>query len=119
MWEALAILIAIQLWLADAPMETRIEIKSDSLAAVKAIERGSSRAKALNEVIREIALAEALRGAPLPIVRHIPGMANSVPDALSRLSAPVPSTLPEALRGVIRSHPQKRDGGFWPTARAR
>ena len=118
-WEALAILIAIRLWLADAPIETRIEIKSDSLAAVKAIERGSSRAKALNEVIREIALAEALRGASLPIVKHIPGIANSVPDALSRLAAPVPSQLPETLHGVIRSRPQRRDGSFWPTSRAR
>ena len=114
-WEALAILIALRLWLASAPLTTRIEIKSDSLAAVKALEKGSSRAKPLNEVIREIALAEALRGAPLPIIRHIPGLANAVPDALSRLTAPVPVAFPKALNGVIRSFPQKRDAKFWPT----
>ena len=67
-------------------------------------------------MIREIALAEALRGAPLPIIRHIPGLANAVPDALSRLTAPVPAAFPEALNGVIRSFPQKRDAEFWPTA---
>ena len=115
-WESLAILIALRLWLASAPLATRVEIKSDSLATVKALEKGSSRAKPLNEVIREIALAEALRGAPLPIIRHIPGMANAVPDALSRLTAPVPSAFPETLQGVIRSFPQRRGAEFWPTS---
>jgi hypothetical protein len=115
-WESLAILVALRLWLVKTSRMTRVEIKSDSLSSIKALERGTSRAKPINAVIREIALTEALHGAPLPIVRHIPGVANVVPDALSRLSAPRPSPLPETLSGVIRSWPQVRDGSFWPTS---
>ena len=81
-WEALAVLIALQLWLARSPLLTRFEIKSDSLAALKAIERGSSRAKPLNAVIRDIALMEAPHGSSFLVTKHIPGVANIVPDLL-------------------------------------
>ena len=115
-WEALAILVALRLWLVSSSHSTRIEIRSDSLSALKALEKGSSRAKPINAVIREIALTEALHGAPLPIVKHIPGAANVMPDALSRLTAPCPSQLPTPLREVTRSFPTARDGTFWPTS---
>jgi hypothetical protein len=39
-WEALAILIALHPWGPQAPACSRLEIKSDSLAALRAIEKG-------------------------------------------------------------------------------
>ena len=114
-WEALAILVALRLWLARSPSLTRFEIKSDSLAALKALEKGSSRSKPLNAVIREISLMEALHGSSFMVTRHIPGVANSVPDALSRLAAPAPPQFPESLRDAALDKSPPRDEKFWVT----
>ena len=115
-WEALAILIALLLWSPRAPACTRVEIKSDSLAALKALEKGTSRSKPLNAVVREIALIEARAGTSFLIMKHIPGVANAVPDALSRATAPRPAPAPPEVRLATRSEVPKRDHKFWVTS---
>ena len=115
-WEALAILVALRLWLPRAPALTRFEIKSDSIAALKSLEKGSSRSKPLNEVIREISLMEALHGSSFIVTKHIPGVANSVPDALSRLSAPAPHKIPDVLSTAKLEMSLPRDDKFWVTS---
>ena len=115
-WEALAILIALHLWGPQALACSRFEIKSDSLAALRAIEKGTSRSKPLNAVIREIALIEARAGASCLTTKHIPGVANTVPDALSRVSAPRPTHLPQEVSRAIRCIAPIRDNKFWITS---
>jgi hypothetical protein len=53
----------------------------------------------------------------LSISVHIPGITNIQPDALSRLSAPHPSTIPEALANTQRTTLVPRDEQFWLTER--
>ena len=115
-WEALAILIALHLWGPQAPACSRFEIKSDSLAALRAIEKGTSRSKSLNAVIREIALIEARAGSSCLTTKHIPGVANTVPDALSRVTAPRPAHLPLEVSRAIRCLAPVRDDKFWITS---
>ena len=50
------------------------------------------------------------------VIRHIPGVANSVPDALSRLTAPSPASFPDALSGAARNWSPARDRSFWVTS---
>jgi hypothetical protein len=45
--------------------------------------------------------------------RRCASVRNIQPDSLSRLSAPMPSTIPQALYDVPRLHPPPRDGLFW------
>jgi hypothetical protein len=90
-------------------------LRSDSLSALSSIFRGSPRSPSLNNIVAEILLDEAELYNSLTMTVHIPGVANIQPDALSRLSAPSPSTIPQALRAVPRLLLPPRDESFWLT----
>ena len=62
---------------------------------------------------RELAL-DLAEGAFTPdIVEHIPGVSNEWADALSRLRAPQPKTIPQALLDVPRTDLRARTGKLW------
>jgi hypothetical protein len=76
---------------------------------------GSSRSPGLDNIVAEILLDEAELYNSLTITVHTPGVANIQPDALSRLSAPSPSTIPQALHAVPHLLLPPRDESFWLT----
>ena len=116
-WEALAILVALRLWRTQLHVRAALALRSDSLGALSATLRAGSRSESLGTILRELALEEAELGSAFTALEHIPGITNVWPDALSRLSAPAPKRIPEALRTVQRAWPAARTADFWLTAR--
>ena len=77
----------------------------------------ASRSTALNAIAREVALDTATGQYTIEVATHIPGIANKLPDDLSRLWAPEPHDFPTELRGIPESPASPRDPTFWRTAR--
>ena len=75
--------------------------------------KGFSKAPQLSQIVAELALEEAERGVKIFSLGHIPGLSNSWPDSLSRLSAPDARVLPEQLAGVTRTPFPPTDGKLW------
>lgn len=98
-WEALAILVAIRLWLPGICVLARVW--SDSLSALRSMVKLCSRSPALNLIAREVALDAVLTLYSVGLAVHIPGVSNKLPDDLSRMWAPDPHSFPPSLR-----HPQ-------------
>ena len=113
-WEALALLIAIRIWLPGTTILARV--KSDSLSALRSMVRLTSPSPALNLIARELALDRALGLYTIGVATHIPGASNKLPDDLSRMWAPEPHTLPIELANVQRVQEPIRDKHFWKTA---
>ena len=111
-WEALAIIVAIKLWLAPLHVATRVAIRSDSLSSLRAASRTSARSTGLNLVMGELALLEAEMALHIAELVHIPGLANKTADALSRLHAPTASAIPD-MGGAVRAYPPPRPRGWW------
>ena len=65
-----------------------------------AVVKLSSRSPSPNRVAAELALDRALHGVKVNVATHIPGVANTVADALFRLGAPERKELPAVLAGV-------------------
>ena len=84
-WEALAILVAARIWLPGSRLLARV--KSDSLSAIRSVVKLASRSPALNLIARELALDSVLGLYTVGVAEHIPGIANVLPDDLSRLWA--------------------------------
>jgi len=112
-WEALAILVAIRLWLPGTHVLARI--KSDSLSALRSMVKLSSSSPALSLIAREIALDSVLGLYTVGVATHIPGVSNMLPDDLSRMWAPEPHAFPAILQGVAEHVPPERDHTFWKT----
>ena len=114
--EALALLVALRVW---APRWTgqrvRAHIRSDSVAALGALRKLASPAPSLNAVAREAALdiAASTYGVELTSYAHISGALNDWADALSRLSAPVPRSVPLALDEALRTEVPRRGAAWW------
>ena len=72
----------------------------------------------LNAVVAEIMLDEAEFSTRIAVLKHIPGVSNVWPDALSRLEAPSPKHLPHELACVERTLCGPRDSDFWITMKA-
>jgi len=112
-WEALAILVAIRIWLPGTQVLARI--KSDSLSALRSMVKLSSSSPALGLIAREIALDSVLGLYTVGVAVHIPGVSNVLPDDLSRMWAPEPHAFPSILQGVAEHVAPERDRAFWKT----
>jgi hypothetical protein len=112
-WEALALLVAIRLWLPGTSVLARV--RSDSLSALRSMVKLCSRSPHLNLVARELALDAVLGLYTIGMAVHIPGVSNKLPDDLSRMWAPEPHAFPAELHGVPEIQPPIRDGSFWRT----
>ena len=113
-WEALALLVAIRIWLPGSSVYARV--RSDSLSALRSMVKLSSRSPDLNLVARELALDAVLGLYTIGLGIHIPGVSNKLPDDLSRLWAPEPHSFPSELVGVPETKPPLRDSSFWKTS---
>ena len=114
-WEALAILVALRTWRKGFHQGLSLEVKSDSMASIQVIFKLSSSSPALNLIAREIALDTAEFSSTIELLTHIPGVANVIPDHLSRLQAPEPHQFPESLHGVPQAQLAPRNKSFWTT----
>jgi len=112
-WEALAILVAIRLWLPGTRVLARI--KSDSLSALRSMVKLASSSPALSLIAREIALDSVLGLYTVGVATHIPGVSNMLPDDLSRMWAPEPHAFPSVLQAVPEHVAPDRGHTFWKT----
>ena len=113
LWEALAILIGLRVWRPLFGPRDAVRVRSDSHGSLSAIASLSSSSASLNVIICEIALDSALADCALTGLDHIPGISNTVSDALSRVHSPDPKPWPVELHGAIRATPPLRDEQFY------
>ena len=112
-WEALAILVALRLWHRKLHAQALLRVKSDSRVALSAVLKLASPDPKLNLIAREIALDTAEFIYEPSLLEHIPGVANVVPDILSRFYSPEPKPFPSCLSHLKPDPVPVRDRSFW------
>ncbi len=114
-WEALAVVVAARTWKFKWSQSAHAElaVKSDSLAALNAARRLSSHDPNLNCVMQELALVVAVHGLRVSLIEHVPGLANVLPDALSRKYQSHHWQLPTQLRGIKERVVSWRPRSWW------
>eukprot|EP00971_Amphidinium_carterae_P329685 6462296-Amphidinium_carterae.1 len=86
--EALCLLVALRRWSKHLQCQhCGLQVRSDSSAALSSLSKLSSKSPVLNFIAAEMALELEAKGVASLHVRHIPGSANRVADALSRQQA--------------------------------
>eukprot|EP00435_Cladocopium_sp_Y103_P040858 s554_g11.t1 len=111
-WEALALLVALRLWLTQCPRTLAVRVKSDNVGALRMLLKLTSQSGSMAVIAREIALDIAAKNYQLNELHHVPGVTNVVADALSRLWAPHPEPFP-FLGEAVKDEPPHLDDSFW------
>ena len=116
-WELLALLVALRGW---GPRfgGAIVLLRSDNVSALFALHKGAATAPGINRLLQELPLHDALSGAPVTVMDHVPGVLNDWPDRLSRLEAPEPREFPAELSGVARLLIPERGREWYRTADA-
>ena len=113
--EALCALVALRTW-ASWWSEQRVllRVKSDSISALVLAVKLKTTGAACNIIAREMAL-DLAAASHLPVVaEHVPGLANVVPDLLSRRHQPgVSFVVPTCLQLVPEVHPPSRTRAYF------
>ena len=119
LWEALAILVALRIWLPGTHVMARV--RSDSLSALRSIVKLQSASANLNVIAREIALDATLGLYRIGVAIHIPGVSNTLPDDLSRMWAPGTNahSMPQQLLNVPQHAVPHLGREFWKSAQPR
>ena len=120
-FEALVMLVALRLW---APVwkdkRVLLAVRSDSVSALTILLKFKSSGDAPSIVARELALGVA-GGVYVPnVVQHVPGVANTISDVLSRWYEPKKAgklTLPPVLKAALRRDCPDRPRGWWRSLR--
>ena len=109
--EALAILIAVRTW---GTPTTPLEVRADSAVALAAASRLKSAAPKILKIVLEASVDLALGRYVVKSFAHIPGVTNVEADALSRLYAPDPKSVPRSLPRSLECQPvNHRADAFW------
>ena len=114
--EVLIVLVAVRAWRPVwALRPCRLQVRSDSTAAIGAVRKMRSKIAAINAVVRELALTVATSPTGLCInLRHLLGARNAWADALSRLAEPGSgAVVPGPLRSLPRAELEVRGEGWW------
>ena len=94
-------------------------MKSDSKAAQGAAISLASPSEPLNAIGREMAFDSAQGAYYVALFEHVPGVANKVPDWLSRVCRPPaagrPGPRPVQLDGAVSVPVPARDASWWRT----
>jgi hypothetical protein len=117
--EALAALVALRAW-AEYWRSTRVllRIRSDSVSALILVLKLKTTGKAAVVIARELALDIALGNYQPLAMEHVPGIANSVADMLSRKHDPTKDyVLPTVLANVPETKLPARGRGYYRTLR--
>jgi hypothetical protein len=114
LWEGLVILVALRLWnLSSDPRSVMVHVKSDSLSACQVMLKLVAKSPSMNQIACELALEFSESAHPPTIAEHVPGLSNTLADALSRLRAPSPAKVPTALANVARITVPPRSRKWW------
>eukprot|EP00435_Cladocopium_sp_Y103_P067813 s347_g30.t1 len=111
-WEALALLVALRLWLTKFPRAFTMRVKSDNVGALRMLLKLTSQSSALATIAREVALDIAGGNYQIGELMHVPGVTNVAADALSRLWAPHPADFP-FLGAAVKDPLPTFDNDFW------
>ena len=113
-WESLALLVALRLWAAEwQQRKFQINVKSDSMVALVMATKLKAAGVHTNRIARELAM-DLGRGLYVPAIKeHTPGVANVLPDALSRLAAPCPPEFQIELKDIPLTQAPVRDRSYY------
>ena len=112
LWEALALLVGLRLWLPKCPKNLSVRVKSDNVGALRMLLNLASRKELMAVIAREVALDIAAGNYRLTELVHVSGITNVVADALSRLWAPHPASFPN-IGTAIKDAVPSLGSGFW------
>ena len=100
-------------------MRARLSVKTDNFTALAAVSYFKSKTgTGIARLARELALEFSAAEFGPDFAAHLPGVANTVADALSRLTQPgKPKTVPTLLRSVTRFTPPTRTPEFFASLR--
>ncbi len=90
----------------------RVTARSDSMAALQAFCKLVGRSPGTSKLTKELALELSGCSHPVLVYQHIPGVSNTLADALS-LRAPDAAKVPIMLEGVPRLHLGERGLSWW------
>lgn len=111
-WEALALLVALRLWLPKLPKQITTRIKSDNVGALRMLLKMTSTSGPLSTIAREVALDVAAGNYQIAELEHVAGITNVAADALSRIWAPQPEPFPK-LGNAVQDVTPDFDSSFW------
>ena len=111
-WEAMALLVALRLWLSGCPRTLAVRVKSDNVGALRMLLNLTSQSSTMAIIAREIALDIAGGNYQLYELEHVAGVTNVVADALSRVWAPHHVDFP-FLGDAVKDLPPNLDDNFW------
>ena len=120
-WEALVTLVALRLW-APALQAQRfaIRVKGDSVVTLVLAGKLKAKGSGTNRIARDMALDTGAQLYVPRLLEHTPGVANHVPDVLSRLTEPGgPRELPAACRGAVERRVPPRTAHYYLADHAR
>ena len=115
-WEALCILVALKVWREHwAHRKVTLTIKSDNVSAL--VLAAQLKAKGSRRIIaKELAYIYAEAAFEPTILQHIPGVANTLADTLSRMDMlGLPMALPSKLSHIAQSQIPVRTDDFYET----
>ena len=92
----------------------RLAVRADNLSTLAMVAKMQPRSAQLGIVARELALDIASAAYAPDVVEHLPGIANTAADVLSRRHEPSKQyTLPHYLRGVPEQFVPDRTPMWW------
>ena len=104
--EALAILIALRLWLTKTDKRVRVSVRGDNVGALSLVMKMRPSSASLAIIAREIALLTVKDAFP-PRVTHTPGVAHVVADMLSRVHDPRKKNAADVFSHPALSHAEE------------
>ena len=116
-WEALAGLVALRHWAQHwHGQRARLQIRSDNVGALVMLTKLKGGSKALTLIAREYSLDLGQAQWKPDIVTHVPGIANTTCDMLSRKLDPTKTfKLPDTLKNAREVQPGQRPLKWWKT----
>ena len=117
--EALAILVAVRLWLPTCSERVQLRFRSDNVGALSMIVKMRPKTSLQAIVARELALAFSTFSFP-PSAYHTPGVSHIIADKLSRFDDPSQPKARDilehpALKNAVVSSVPERDRSFYRT----
>ena len=119
-FESLALLIIFRMWIAEfAKHRVSVRVRGDNMAALSLLAKMQPKSASLQLIARELALDVSQCSYSPDFVEHVPGVANGVADALSRMAEHNSEfQLPTMLSTTRFDAPPDRPTTWWRTRRA-
>ena len=117
--ELLSLLVSVVIW---APLlvqsKCQLRLRGDNISALTAAVKLKAASGMMRFLARELAFTFSRFAFEPDVVQHVPGIANTTADALSRCFCPSADyTLPVfLLQSVVRTHVPVRDTSFYHTS---